>query len=125
MNKNRFVMMAAVSLLASAFMAPVYADSTCKDGTTSTITGKGACSHHGGVLKTPAASPAAAAPASVPAKAAAPAPAVKAAAPAAAASGEAPSGATAKCKDGSYSMSKHHQGSCSHHGGVASFLDAK
>lgn len=28
-------------------------------------------------------------------------------------------GATAKCKDGTYSFSKHHQGTCSHHGGVA------
>lgn len=34
----------------------------------------------------------------------------------------APSGATAKCKDGSYSMSKTHSGSCSHHGGVAQWL---
>ena len=34
----------------------------------------------------------------------------------------APAGATALCKDGSYSMSKHHSGSCSHHGGVANFL---
>ena len=31
----------------------------------------------------------------------------------------APNGATAKCKDGTYSFSKHHQGTCSHHGGVA------
>jgi hypothetical protein len=34
----------------------------------------------------------------------------------------APSGATAKCKDGSFSMSKQHSGACSHHGGVASWL---
>ena len=34
----------------------------------------------------------------------------------------APSGAEAKCKDGPYSMSKHHSGSCSPHGGVAQFL---
>ena len=36
--------------------------------------------------------------------------------------GSAPAGATAQCKDGTYSMSKHHSGSCSHHGGVAKFL---
>lgn len=34
----------------------------------------------------------------------------------------APAGATAKCKDGTYSMSKTHSGSCSHHGGVATWL---
>lgn len=34
----------------------------------------------------------------------------------------APAGATAKCKDGTYSMSKTHSGSCSHHGGVAAWL---
>src|SRR5205814_193409 len=34
----------------------------------------------------------------------------------------APAGATAKCKDGTYSMSKTHSGTCSHHGGVANWL---
>jgi hypothetical protein len=34
----------------------------------------------------------------------------------------APAGATARCKDGSYSMSKGHSGACSHHGGVDSWL---
>ncbi len=33
-----------------------------------------------------------------------------------------PAGATAICDDGTYSYSAHHQGSCSHHGGVAQFL---
>ena len=37
-------------------------------------------------------------------------------------SGQAPAGATAQCVDGSYSFSQHHQGTCSHHGGVASWL---
>ena len=36
--------------------------------------------------------------------------------------GATPAGATAKCKDGTFSMSTHHSGSCSHHGGVASWL---
>ena len=35
----------------------------------------------------------------------------------------APAGATARCRDGSYSYAKHHQGACSHHGGVAKWLD--
>jgi hypothetical protein len=34
----------------------------------------------------------------------------------------APKGATARCRDGSYSFSQHHQGTCSHHGGVAAWL---
>ena len=32
-------------------------------------------------------------------------------------------GATARCRDGSFSYAKHHQGACSHHGGVAAWLD--
>jgi len=34
-----------------------------------------------------------------------------------------PTGATAQCRDGSYSFSQHHQGTCSHHGGVSKWLD--
>ncbi len=37
-------------------------------------------------------------------------------------SGAAPAGATATCRDGSYSFSQHHQGTCSHHGGVSNWL---
>lgn len=33
-----------------------------------------------------------------------------------------PAGATAQCVDGTYSYSQHHSGTCSHHGGVASWL---
>lgn len=36
--------------------------------------------------------------------------------------GAPPAGATAKCNDGTFSMSAHHSGTCSHHGGVASWL---
>jgi hypothetical protein len=32
-----------------------------------------------------------------------------------------PSGATARCNDGTYSYAAHHQGACSHHGGVKIF----
>lgn len=32
------------------------------------------------------------------------------------------SGATAVCRDGSYSYSRHRRGTCSHHGGVARWL---
>ena len=34
----------------------------------------------------------------------------------------APAGATAKCGDGTYSFSEHRSGTCSHHGGVSSWL---
>ena len=33
-----------------------------------------------------------------------------------------PAGATAKCSDGTYSFSLHRSGTCSHHGGVATWL---
>jgi hypothetical protein len=37
-------------------------------------------------------------------------------------SGGAPSGASAQCRDGSYSFSQHHSGTCSRHGGVSRWL---
>lgn len=37
-------------------------------------------------------------------------------------SSSAPAGATAKCRDGSYSFSQHRSGTCSRHGGVAQWL---
>src|SRR5947199_2229063 len=43
--------------------------------------------------------------------------------PAVALGASAPPGATAQCRDGSYSYSQHHSGTCSHHGGVAVWLD--
>lgn len=36
--------------------------------------------------------------------------------------GKVPIGATAKCRDGSYSFSESHRGTCSRHGGVADWL---
>lgn len=35
---------------------------------------------------------------------------------------QAPPGASAQCRDGSYSFSVHRRGTCSHHGGVAQWL---
>lgn len=35
------------------------------------------------------------------------------------ASSRKPAGASAHCGDGTWSFSEHHQGTCSHHGGVA------
>ncbi len=45
-------------------------------------------------------------------------------APTATASNTDPTGATAKCKDGTYSKSAHRSGTCSSHGGVAEWLTA-
>jgi len=42
--------------------------------------------------------------------------------PMAASASSPPPGATARCRDGSYSFSKHRSGTCSHHGGVAVWL---
>ena len=41
----------------------------------------------------------------------------------ASASAAPPPGATALCRDGTYSYSTHHSGTCSHHGGVKRWLD--
>lgn len=40
-----------------------------------------------------------------------------------ASAGTPPSGATAECRDGTYSFSQHHSGACSSHGGVELWLD--
>ncbi len=37
--------------------------------------------------------------------------------------GKAPAGASARCGDGSYSFSQSARGTCSHHGGVATWLN--
>jgi len=37
--------------------------------------------------------------------------------------GEQPVGASAQCRDGSYSFSRHHRGTCSHHGGVSHWFN--
>ena len=34
-----------------------------------------------------------------------------------------PTGATARCRDGTYSFSRHRSGTCSHHGGVATWIE--
>jgi hypothetical protein len=123
---TKYAAVMAAPMLMFAMTLPSFADSetapaaatTCKDGTTSTATGKGACSGHGGVQKAKKAAPAAGT--AMTGAPAAAAPAAAATAPAAA--GAAPAGATAKCKDGTYSKSKSHSGACSKHGGVDSFL---
>ena len=120
--------MLKTSLLASLLMVPLlctaaYAQTAatsvlCKDGTTSTTTGKGACSHHGGVNKSGTATGSTAASGSgAAASSAAPAtPSAAPAAPSAPASSASGSGSVL-CKDGTTSTSTG-KGACSHHGGV-------
>ena len=124
------ILVSAMGLSARA--AESSAPTVCKDGTTSTATGRGACSGHGGVQKasksklaSEASASSAAPPTGTPATGTAPAASKSSAsksAPTAAASNTDPTGATAKCKDGTYSKSKHHSGTCSSHGGVAEWL---
>lgn len=45
--------------------------------------------------------------------------------PARSKTGQAPDGASAKCRDGTYSFSLHHRGTCSHHGGVGEWLSSR
>jgi len=37
-------------------------------------------------------------------------------------SNQVPAGASAKCRDGTYSFSEHRRGTCSHHGGVTGWM---
>jgi hypothetical protein len=128
------------------------AKTTCKDGTISSASGRGACSKHGGVqastskpgtgsTATPGSTSSAAlssaavgatAPAATPppSTVAPPGVATRSKAPetlAGSAGGKAGdaarTGATAQCKDGTYSMAKSHSGACSRDGGVSQWLD--
>jgi len=116
---------------------------TCGDGTSSKA-GRGACARHGGVKPAGAMPAPSAAPAMRPAPASASAPARTMPAPAAArtaavpaapaprpttpttsathASNTDPTGATALCKDGTYSHAANHRGACARHQGVAKWL---
>jgi len=141
LHLSSLVAAAAVALTLSVGPRSAHAQaktSVCKDGTTSATTGRGACSGHGGVdaAKTQAAAKAAKPPVKQAAKPMAN-PAVATAAPVKttpaakkemAANTKAKNddkdakGATAECKDGTYSHAASHRGACSNHGGVAKFL---
>ena len=92
----------------------------CKDGSYSKArSAQGACSSHGGVDHALTAEPAASPAATTTPAAAAGGSAASGKAPTVARPFDAPANATAKCRDGTYSASQQHSGSCSHHGGVA------
>ena len=129
MITHRFVrtsLVAAVLVIAvSTFAqkpanAPKSATAECKDGTFSSAkTQQGACSKHGGV-KTWWGADTSASPAAKETKATNESSAKPETKPATnTTAANAPEGATAKCKDGTYSHAKTHSGACSHHGGVA------
>ena len=103
-------MIAALAFFAPSGAAAQAAALTCKDGTTSTTTGRGACRGHGGVDKT-ADTKTAAAPTTKTSKKKSNAPVIAAAAAAA----TVPVAIT--CKDGSTSATSG-RGACSGHGGV-------
>ena len=137
----------AIALAPLAVNAQATAGATCKDGTTSTATGRGTCSGHGGVdksakakantkvAKADAKAQTKAAKAETKADTKAAKQETKAAsksatsdvketrkvANATAANADA-ANATAKCKDGTYSHAATHRGACSRHGGVAEWL---
>ncbi len=142
-NSTRRTLIATVALCVafSSSAGAQAAMATCKDGSSS-ASGKGACSGHGGVDKK---ATKAAAAAMKPPKAVATKPAPAMATPVAAptakpmakpmtapmtapktvapATASKPGQPTAKCKDSSMSFSKGHSGACSGHGGVAEWLD--
>lgn len=102
---------------------PKGATAQCKDGTYSTApTRQGACSRHGGVATWLAKTTEDTKPAEKGGK-----PDTKAEAKEDSKATQTPSGAppnaTAQCKDGTYSFSAHRSGTCSHHGGVKTWLN--
>ncbi len=140
--------LAVLAFVAGARLS-AFADTVkCKDGTESR-SGRGACSHHGGVAATGAAAAPSPAPAErVSAPKAPPAPAQAPRNPPPSSEWQGPTGSvpppnapkatshpsghaapppngrpTAQCRDGSWSYAQHHSGACSRHGGVSRWTD--
>ena len=141
---GRLVAPLALSAVIAGASPAVLADTVlCKDGSQSQA-GRGACSHHGGVVANvpaqathpggqvgapkvvvppPAPPPLEQPPRSTrsaPPPAVAPPPPSHPAARPAAPPGDHP---TAQCRDGSFSYARHHSGACSRHGGVSRWTD--
>ncbi len=139
MYRRMLVAAVGLSLTAALALPAQKAGSVCKDGTTSAVVGRGACSGHGGVDSVATAASkksqkAAKADAKAvrakasnnPDKAAAAAAKAKKADDKAVKADEKAAhdsvGATAQCKDGTYSHAATLTGACSRHGGVAKAL---
>jgi Tfp pilus assembly protein FimV len=144
LSARLFIIGSVIAL--TPFAVQAQATTTCKDGTTSSATGKGACSGHGGVDKSAkkaaksdskasakvAKTDAKAEPKAAKTETKADAKVAKTESKAASksaktpatttASNTDPNGATAKCKDGTYSHAATRRGACSRHGGVAEWL---
>jgi Protein of unknown function (DUF3761) len=95
----------------------------CSDGSSAPHGGRGACSGHGGIDKNAANDNSGAAPVTKQATAVTPAAGTPHSEPMNTPDAALPGKATAKCKDGSLSSSKHRSGTCSRHGGVAQWMD--
>lgn len=126
------LMTGVLALAVAAFVTPVDAKTTrkpkgataeCVDGTYSHAkTQQGACSSHGGV-KTWYGDSAASTPAAPSSKtAASTSRTARPSRSSASTPAATPIGATAQCKDGSYSSTKTRSGACAGHGGVATWL---
>jgi hypothetical protein len=114
---SAFLSVAVLACLASVAGAQAKpATVTCNDGTTSTATGRGACSSHGGVKKA-VASKGETKPATPAAKPKTAEPKTAKAADTAKPKSTPKKTAMVKCTDGT--MSKGGQGACSSHGGIA------
>ena len=120
----RFRLILAVACTLALGASPALAKSErCKDDKGKFIKCGAAPAEAKVTTAPPAAKPAAApAPTIAPAAATPAKPAAKAAATVKASNTD-PTGATGKCKDGTYTHSKTHSGACSHHGGVASWIN--
>lgn len=134
---SRSLLLGAALVALAPFALQAQATSTmCADGSTSTATGRGACSGHGGIARKSVKADAKMAKADTKADTKADkgdAKTAKAADKLASKSatsdvkqtgksGTDAAGATAKCKDGTYSHAASRRGACSRHGGVGEWL---
>ena len=118
MMRRVFLTVGGLLLLSAGSLAAQEMKVTCKDGTLSKG-GQGACSSHGGIASKTVKSETKAAAKEAKTEAKSAAKEMKADAKAEEKDAK---GATAQCKDNTYSHAKNRQGMCSGHGGVAKMM---